>query len=43
MVREIDGEEGGEDVFLKMVKEDIDSVFDEDGGGRRYVEVVVRY
>ncbi|MCL4096846.1 Serine acetyltransferase [Bacillus altitudinis] len=43
VLREIDGEERGEHVFFKMLKEDIDTVFDQDPAARSYLEVVLTY
>lgn len=43
VLREIDGEERGEHVFFKMLKEDIDTVFDQDPAARSYIEVVLTY
>lgn len=33
----------GEHVFFKMLKEDIDTVFDQDPAARSYIEVVLTY
>ncbi|WP_439952725.1 serine O-acetyltransferase, partial [Escherichia coli] len=43
VLREIHGEERGEHVFFKMLKEDIDTVFDQDPAARSYIEVVLTY
>lgn len=37
------GENGGKHVFFKMLKEDIDTVFDQDPAARSYFEVVLTY
>lgn len=37
------GENGGKHVFFKMLKEDIDTVFDQDPAARSYFEVILTY